>query len=205
MTTTLEKDYTLYRLGYMAGGHPNNVETLSISSPSAAGEYLDSALGRELQPGIAHFVLGAAFASQKSIEEALAGCGSEEVEVEARFVGLETGRLRSIVGGFAIADGRSVPCVVAKFASPSISRHREEIHKALIAAGIPVLELFENGNTYPEGFVYVVLNTCIDDASATKMAFQYADTTALATTVQKTTNWLSLIPPHGSCTGLKYA
>lgn len=205
MTTTLEKDYTLYRLGYMAGGHPNNVESLSISTPSA-GEYLDSALDRELQPAIAHFVLGAAFASQRSIQEALAaGCGSEDVEVEARFVGLETGRLRSIVGGFAIADGRSVPCVVAKFESPSISRHREKIHTALIAAGIPVLELFENGNSYPEGFVYVVLNTCADDAAATKMASQYADTTALTTTVQKTTNWLSLISPHGSVTGFTNA
>ena len=216
----LPLDYTLYRVGFMSGGHANNIEDLlGASEATAEGDdaedgrdggrarYLRTELRRELQPAIAHFLLGAAYVSKATLERALGDArvtaDNHGTSLEATFVGIETRRLVSIAGGYpSPAPGGTVPCVVALFKSATMAARRAELHAALAAADVPVLELFATGDTYPEGHVYVVLATCIDDAAATKTATALATNRALTSTVQVTRDHFYAVTLHGLCAGL---
>ncbi len=206
-TLLLPKDYTLYRLGLLSGAHPNSIEQLARSVIYSS--FIESALERELHPAIAHFLVAAAYTSEDCLRallgpkvfdaEGLAVTATEKLE--ATFVRIETRRLLSITGGFT-GQGRTVPCVVALFKSAAIAARRAEIHAAMCEAGIPILELFADGNTYPDGHVYVLLNTCEDEASSLKIAAEYGSDVALCSTIQVTSNFLSAVTPHGLCCGL---
>jgi hypothetical protein len=218
----LPLDYTLYRVGFMSGGHANNIEDLlGASEATAEGDdaqdgrdgdggrarYLGTELQPELQPAIAHFLLGAAYVSKATLERALGDASvtadNHGTSLEATFVGIETRRLVSIAGGYpSPATGGTVPCVVALFKSAAMAARRAELHAALAAADVPVLELFATGDTYPEGHVYVVLATCIDDAAATKTADALAANRALTSTKQVTRDHFYAVTPHGLCAGL---
>jgi hypothetical protein len=213
----LPLDYTLYRVGFMSGGHANNIEDLlGASEATAEGDdaedgrdgdggrarYLRTELQRELQPAIAHFLLGAAYVSKATLERALGDASVTADNHEATFVGIETRRLVSIAGGYpSPATGGTVPCVVALFKSAAMAARRAELHAALAAADVPVLELFATGDTYPEGHVYVVLATCIDDAAATKTAAALAANRTLTSTKQVTRDHFYAVTPHGLCAG----
>ncbi len=103
-------------------------------------------------------------------------------------------------------DPTTVPCVVALFKSEAMARRRVALHAALDAAGLRLVELFEDGNTYtyPGDHVYVLLNTCSDDAVAATIAAKYSSNPVLAATVQVTVNWLTMVSPGGCCQGVGF-
>ena len=204
-TTTLPSDHTLYRIGFMSGAHENSIENASkprVAPQDGDGKYLFSALERELVPAIAHFLVGAAYTSERILSEVLGGGHLGEEKLEATFVRVEARHMLPISGGF-LAQGRPVPCVVGVFKSEAMATRRADIHAKLAAAGITVLELFEGGGTYPEGHMCVLMETHVDDAAAAAAAAAFLPTTpGFAETVQETTDFLSAITPHGLCCGL---
>jgi hypothetical protein len=206
-TTKLPSDYTLYRLGYMSGVHDQCLENEAgcardLVPEGALGQFLEMALDRELKPAIAHFLLGAAYTSMDTLRPLFSESNAAVEDVKAVWTGVEARRLRSISGGFVVGHGRTVPAVVARFKSEDIVGRRARVHQTLADAGIPILELFEDGDTYPDGEVLVILDTCADEETAMKAAAAYAENVNLTGTVQVTKDFLSAITPDGLCSGL---
>ena len=179
-------DHVLCRLGFMSGAHVHNIESLVEDDVDAGG----------LQPGIAHFLMAAVHCHEWDVK--VAKKHTEEV-MHATFVAVQCRRLVSIG-----LDPTTVPCVVALFKSEAMARRRVALHAALGAAGLRLVELFEDGNTYPGDHVYVLLNTCSDDAVAATIAAKYSLNPVLATTVQVTLNWLTMVSPGGCCQGVGF-
>ncbi len=110
-----------------------------------------------------HFLMAAVQTSLHKLESISAPLfrrRERKARREARFVRLETRRLQSRFG-----QVHSV-CVAALFSSDAIAAERSALHDALVATGITVEEMFEDGTTYPEGHVYVVLTACPDAEAA---------------------------------------
>lgn len=183
---------TLYRVGLMAGAHENDVETLSVSDHRTPDH--------ELQAGIAHFLLGAAYTTRRVLHSLFPNEGSaDDVSCTATFVGVEMRRLFPLPG----SGGRGAPCVVALFASEKMATMRSRIRETfLVSEGVCLRELFEGGNTYPEGHVYVLLNVCACEEDAVGLMEAYASDPRLRSTAQETSSWLTAISPCGACYGL---